>query len=91
MRGLLLFALLICFSTLRSQPPQYFKYQSVLRDKKGSLLSNRIITVRLSILQGYTGGNIVYSEIQEARTNSFGMINLDIGRGIYKTGNKLEQ
>jgi mannan endo-1,4-beta-mannosidase len=69
-----------------SQAPNSFKYQSMLRKIDGSALANQNISVRISILQGSLTGPSVYTETQSAKTNSFGISNLNIGEGTVQSG-----
>jgi uncharacterized protein (TIGR02145 family) len=67
-----------------SQPPQSFKYQAVLRNNKGSLLPNKPLYLKISILQNNTSGNVVYSELQNVTTSTSALLNVEIGTGINK-------
>ncbi len=49
---------LSCFA----QPPQAFKYQTVVRDNSGDILQNQEVGSRISIYDATTGGTIVYQE-----------------------------
>jgi len=69
-----------------SQAPNSFKYQSMLRKTDGSALASQNITVRISILKGSLTGSSVYTETQTATTNSFGIVNLNIGGGTVTSG-----
>ncbi|MDR0763665.1 MAG: hypothetical protein LBF01_04130, partial [Bacteroidales bacterium] len=64
--------------------PQAMKYQAVLHDIAGNTLSNRTgISIRVNILEGSATGYVSYSEIHKnVSTNAFGVINLEIGKGI---------
>jgi hypothetical protein len=63
------------------QPPQAFKYQAVVRDIAGEILSNPAVDVRVTIHDQTPGGGIVYQETHSVTTNQFGLINLNIGLG----------
>ena len=83
--------LLLVFSILFSvysfcQVPQAFKYQTVIRDNAGNLITNKAITVKVSILQGSSSGNSLYSELQSPTTNQYGLVNLEIGKGTFPQG-----
>ena len=64
-----------------AQPPQAFKYQAVVRDATGDIISNETIGVRISIRNDWSGGTILYQETHSVSTNQFGLITLDIGWG----------
>ncbi|MDR0619124.1 MAG: tail fiber domain-containing protein [Bacteroidales bacterium] len=78
-----MFALLM--PALKAQGvPQAMKYQAVLHDIAGNTLANQTgISIRVHILEGSANGVISYSEIHNnVSTNTFGVINLEIGKGI---------
>ena len=63
------------------QPPQAFKYQAVIRDGAGEILSNQSIDLRISIINETPGGAVLYHETFSATTNQFGLVSLNIGLG----------
>ena len=67
--------------SLLGQAPQAFKYQAIARDVNGDILANRPIALQISILEGDENGSILYCEMHTATTNSFGLVNLEIGKG----------
>jgi hypothetical protein len=83
-----LFFTLFCvfFLTAGAQAPQAFKYQAVARNSSGELLVNKAVTFRISILQGSASGSMVYSELHSKTTNSFGLVELEIGNGTSPSG-----
>ncbi len=64
-----------------SQSPEAFKYQAVVRDAGGAILSNQGVGYQLTILQGTASGVAVYTETFSPTTNSYGLVNLEIGTG----------
>jgi hypothetical protein len=64
-----------------AQPPQAFKYQVVVRDASGDILSNQAVSLRISIHDGFPSGTVVYQETHYAVTNQFGLVNINIGYG----------
>jgi len=64
-----------------AQPPQAFKYQTVVRDGAGEILQNQEVALRMSIHDATAGGTIIYQEIFSETTNQFGLVSLEIGRG----------
>lgn len=83
------FITFLCLITLATaaQVPQAFKYQMVLRDASGEILSNQLVSVRVSIHETTSGGPIIYQETFSATSNQFGLVNLEIGNGTVTLGN----
>lgn len=77
-----LFVLATCaaFSAAAQAPPG-INYQGVARDAEGKPLSSRDISIRISILKDGENGQTEYVETHSARTNSFGLFTLVIGKG----------
>jgi len=69
-----------------SQSPDAFNYQAVLRDASGVIRANSNVGLRIEILQGSESGSVVYAENFAVLTNSFGMVNLQIGNGVTEIG-----
>jgi uncharacterized protein (TIGR02145 family) len=61
------------------QVPLSFKYQTVLRDAAGVVISSQQVSLTLEILRGSGTGPVVCSETYECITNEFGLINLEVG------------
>ncbi|HNP94259.1 MAG TPA: hypothetical protein PKJ63_01475 [Cyclobacteriaceae bacterium] len=72
---------LINIAVLVAQSPNGINYQGVGRSLDGAPISNHEISLKLSILDGSTEGEVLYSEIHEIRTNRFGLFTLIIGDG----------
>ncbi|MCD4744995.1 MAG: hypothetical protein K8R58_01710 [Bacteroidales bacterium] len=81
----LIFGVLIVLTAI-AQPPQAFKYQAVVRDNTGEIISNQLVGVRISIHDATAGGTIVYQETFSETTNQFGLVNLKIGNGTPTIG-----
>ena len=80
---------LSCFimgNTVQAQPPMAFKYQAVARDQAGQVMADQDISLKISILQNNPSGSVIYSETHDLATNAFGMINIEVGRGIVVSG-----
>jgi uncharacterized protein (TIGR02145 family) len=77
----ILFGLTFSVTAVLSQTPQAFKYQAAARDAAGSLLNNQDVSFQISILEGGMSGPVVYTETFDTTTNSFGLVNLEIGNG----------
>ncbi|MEZ5198474.1 MAG: hypothetical protein R2764_19435 [Bacteroidales bacterium] len=71
----------IASASVFCQPPQSFKYQAVVRDATGEIMSNQSVDLRISIRNGSSGGIILYQETFLETTNQFGMVTLNIGTG----------
>jgi hypothetical protein len=69
-----------------SQAPQSFKYQTVVRDNSGNLITSQTVYFRISILKGSSSGIVSFSEEQQIQTNQFGLANLTVGSGINQQG-----
>ncbi|MBM3403701.1 MAG: hypothetical protein FJY10_02285 [Bacteroidetes bacterium] len=81
----LLVGVLLAIFTI-AQGPQAFKYQSLVRDNAGNLLTSQNVSFRMSIIRGPIPGLVVYTEIHVVLANAFGLANLEIGRGTPAIG-----
>lgn len=86
MKKILLIIYLLVITSIKAQTPQSFNYQAVARNSDGSVVSNKNVTVKISILQNSTSGNIVFSESHTAITNNIGLLNIAIGTGTLIQG-----
>ena len=59
-------------------------YQAVFRDSSGELLTERLIGIRLSILN--EKAELQYAERHQIKTNNLGLGTLILGDGLEKTG-----
>lgn len=75
--------LLFLSAMVWAQSPQKMSYQAVVRDNDNSLVVNRLVGVKMSIVQGTDNGNTVYSELfnPNPETNANGLLTLEIGGG----------
>ncbi len=83
---LLILVLLTTTLLMEAQPPQAFKYQAVVRNASGEIISNESIDVRISIRHNGIGGSIVYQETFASSSNEFGLVHLNIGTGVPTIG-----
>ena len=83
MKNLFIISILnLILLNLTAQVPNAFKYQAVVRNSDGQLLSSQTINLRASVIKENPNGTTVYSEgFNQIKTNLFGIINLEIGRG----------
>jgi hypothetical protein len=70
-----------------AQAPKGINYQGVARDPEGKPLTNKTISVKISILKDAANGEVEYSETHKPLTNQFGLFTLVIGQGTVVTGN----
>ena len=82
-----LFAVLFFSNTLFAQAPKSFKYQAIARDNSGAPMENQSVSFQISILQGSSSGTNVYTENHKVSTNSYGLVNMNIGNGSTVSGN----
>src|SRR5258708_18105280 len=77
---------LLFIQTIFAQSPQKMSYQAVIRNTGNGLVTNTVVGVRLSILQGSVTGTAVYVETQASTTNANGLVSLEIGGGTVVLG-----
>ena len=78
--------LTISSSFAQSSPPESFKYQAIVRDASGNIISNQLVGFQFTIIQGAATGTPVYQETFSLNTNGYGLVNMDIGRGVVVSG-----
>ncbi|MFN5628176.1 MAG: fibrobacter succinogenes major paralogous domain-containing protein [Bacteroidota bacterium] len=71
----------------RAQAPNKMSYQAVIRDNSNALVTNQIVGMQISILQGSANGTAVYAETQTPTTNTNGLASIEIGAGTVLSGN----
>jgi len=87
MKKFSLIAIMLLFSlALLSQVPQAFNYQAVARNASGNVLANHLVSFRISIIPGSATGSAVFTETHTKTTNSFGLVDLEIGAGTKVLG-----
>ena len=77
----LLFPFAFSLFTSNAQSPDLMSYQAVIRDASGGLVRNKEINMVITILQGASNGNTVFSEQHETTTNENGLVSIVIGSG----------
>ena len=85
-RYCLLIILLAFWVSAFAQVPQSFKYQAVVRGNSGNVLVNQLVSFQLTILKDNPNGVVVYSERQNLSTNSYGIVNINVGTGTIISG-----
>ena len=73
--------MVLAVAVAMAQAPEKFTYQAVVRNASNALVTNTLVGVRVSILQGSATGSGVYVETQMPSTNANGLITLNIGDG----------
>lgn len=88
MRIKLLFFCMLCaiVVNVHAQVPQQINYQAVIRNTTGAPVTNQAISLKFTFYANAANGTIEYSETQSVTTNSFGLVNLQIGTGTPVAG-----
>jgi len=69
-----------------SQAPQTINFQRVLRNTNGEVVSNKAVSLRISILEGTITGPAVYVETHTRTSDVGGLISFQIGGGTVISG-----
>ena len=77
---------IVFISNLIAQAPNLMSYQAVIWDASGNLVAEKMVSIKISILQGSVSGSSVYSETHRVQTNINGLVSLMIGGGTNATG-----
>lgn len=77
---------LILSISIYAQAPQKISYQAVVRNASNTLISNSVVGMRISIIQGSLFGASVYVETQMPTTNNNGLVTFEIGTGTVING-----
>lgn len=84
LRQLLFVPILLFVFSLDAQVPSKMLYQAVYRNNDGTIKKNAQVDVEFQIR---AGNDVRYSEVHDATTNNFGLLNLIIGEGQVQSGN----
>ena len=77
----------LSIGSLQAQLPSKMSFQSILRNPSGELVKNQNIGVRISILKtGFSLNTVLYVESHLVKTNSDGLLTLQIGTGTVSQG-----
>jgi hypothetical protein len=77
----------VCFLlNSNAQAPQGINYQGVARNVQGVELTNQLIGIELSVLNGSANGTVVYTEQHSVTTDAGGLFTLTIGLGTPTIG-----
>lgn len=64
-----------------AQAPEKINFQSVIRNKEGELWSNKLVALKIKLLEGSPNGQSKYEETHLKTTDKSGLISLQIGSG----------
>jgi uncharacterized protein (TIGR02145 family) len=79
----------ICFFTslkLYTQVPNLINFQSIIKDEGRNLLVNQNIGIKVSLIRNIISNEFIYVEKQNKTTNSYGLLNVEIGGGTVLMG-----
>lgn len=74
-----LLTLILFAGAVFAQTPKGFNYQAVVRNAAGQLMANRMVSVRIAIMQGSASGTQVYQQTENVTTNGNGLFTLVVG------------
>jgi len=74
---------LVVIASVFAQAPQKMSYQAVIRNNNKVLITNKKVSIIISILQNKTP---IYVELHTAITNDNGLVSLEVGNGVALTG-----
>lgn len=73
-------------ATAVAQSPNKMSYETVVNNATGTLVANRLVGIRITILQGSASGTEVYKETHSPTTNDNGVARVEIGGGSVVAG-----
>jgi hypothetical protein len=76
---LLILGIFTGYAIIHAQVPGFLNYQGVARNAVGNIISNKTISLRLTIHDGSATGPAVYAESRIVTTNPFGLFTAQIG------------
>ena len=79
-------AIVLLFGNVNAQAPDGFSYQAVIRNASGEVMADQAVGIQISLLQGTASGTVVYQETFSGTSNSFGLVNLNVGSGTIVLG-----
>ena len=78
---LLSISFVLSIGLLFAQAPQKINYQSIVHNSKGEIVSNELVTIKISILKDNAQGSVLYEELHQGETTLDGLLNIEIGSG----------
>lgn len=85
-KAFLLFSIFFPLFSAFAQAPEKMSYQAVIRNTANALITNQVVGMKISILQGSASGAVIYAETQTPTSNNNGLVTLEIGGGTPVTG-----
>jgi hypothetical protein len=83
----IILSLILMFPILTvAQAPEKINFQSIIRNKEGVIWSNKLVSLKIGILEGGANGTISYLETHNKTTDISGLISLQIGTGNILSG-----
>lgn len=76
----------IVSNTSLAQAPSAIPFQAVARSANGNVMPNKSIALRFSVIDSALSGPVVYQETFNTTTNSLGLFNVELLRGIPTSG-----
>jgi hypothetical protein len=75
-------AVLICSGLMSQTSPPGIPYQAIVRNAEGIVSANVAVSVKFTLHENTTDGNIEYQEVHTVTSNGQGLIALVIGQGV---------
>jgi uncharacterized protein (TIGR02145 family) len=69
-----------------AQSPPKFNYQAVCRNSSGAIIDSQSVSIRITIHDLTAGGTELYKETHSVITNTFGLVNIEVGGGSVVSG-----
>lgn len=88
--GFFFLAFFISISNLSAQAPLGFNYQGVALTNAGTPVSNKVISLRISLIESQQLGTIRFQETHNVNTDAYGQFSVIIGNGQAVTGKMLD-
>jgi uncharacterized protein (TIGR02145 family) len=85
-RLIITLANLLLITSIFAQAPEKISYQAIVQDSSGKVISNQTVGMQISILQGSSGGTLVYKEKHSPTSNANGLLSIVIGEGTVISG-----
>lgn len=76
-----IFTITLLVMSAFAQSPEKMSYQAIIRDASDNLVTDQVVGMQISILQGSASGTAVYAETQTPTTNANGLVSVEIGTG----------
>jgi len=85
-RTAILAVIILSVLSVFAQMPQKFNYQAIIRGDAGRVIAGKPLGLRFSIRDGSATGAVQYSETQLTTSNTYGLVNVQVGAGTVVTG-----